>query len=46
MDVGDYTTSSNRSLDERVEFFVTTNSELQVTGSNALHAEVLRGITG
>ena len=35
---------SNGGADERVEFFVSTDSELQVAGSNALHFEILRGV--
>ena len=38
MDVGDDAASSNSGLDERVQLFVTTNGELEVTRSDALHA--------
>lgn len=44
MDVGNDTTASNGSLDQSVQLFVTADSQLQVTGSDALHLKILRGI--
>ena len=44
VDVGNDTTASNGSLDKGIKFFVTANSKLQVTGSNALDLEVLAGV--
>lgn len=39
MDVGDHTTTGNSGLNEAVEFFVTSNSELKMAGSNSLDLE-------
>jgi len=44
VDVGNDTTASNGSLDKSIKFFVTADSELQVTGSDALDLEVLAGV--
>ena len=44
VDVRDHTAASNGGLDQSVELFVTADSQLQVTGSDALDLEVLRGI--
>lgn len=41
MDVRDDSAASNSRLDQGVQLFVATNSQLQVTGRDALHAEVL-----
>jgi len=46
VDVGQDTTTSNRSSDEQVELFVSSDSELQVTGSDTLDSEILGGVTG
>ena len=46
MDVGDHTTASDGGLDQSVEFLVAADSELKVTGSNALHLKVLAGVAG
>ena len=40
------TTTSDRRLDERVEFFVTTDGELKVTRSDTLHFKILGSVTG
>ena len=45
MDVRDDTTSSNGGLDQSVQFFVTTDGQLQMTGSDTLHFEILGGVT-
>lgn len=37
VDVRDHTTAGDGSLDEGVELLVTTDGELQVAGSDALH---------
>ena len=41
VDVGDHTTASNGSLDERIKFFVTADSQLQVTWRDSFHLQVL-----
>ena len=41
VDVGDHTTTSNGSLDERIKFFVAADSQLQVTWRDSLHLQVL-----
>lgn len=46
VNVRDDTTSSDGSLNESVEFFVSSNSELQVSGGNSLHLEVLASVAG
>lgn len=38
------TSSSNCCLDKRVQLFVTTDGELQVTGSDTLHLQVFGGV--
>ena len=45
MNVGDNTTSGNSCLNESVELFVATDSELQVTRSYALDLEVFAGVS-
>ena len=46
MDVRDHTAARNGGLDERVELLVTTNGELQVAWSDALHLEILGSVSG
>lgn len=45
MDVWDDTTAGNGSLDEGIEFFVTSNGELQMSGCNSLHLKVLASVS-
>ena len=45
VDVGNDTTTGNRSLDQSVELLVTADGELQVTRSYSLHLEVLAGVS-
>ena len=40
MDVGDHTTTSNGSLDQSGEFFISANGQLQVARSDSLHLQV------
>ena len=44
VDVGDHTTTSNGSLDERIKFFITANGQLQVAWRDSLYLQVLAGI--
>jgi hypothetical protein len=44
VDVREDTTKGNRGADERVEFFVSADSQLQVAGGNALDFEILGGV--
>ena len=46
MNVRNHTSTGNGSLDEGIEFFISTNGELQVTRSDTLDLEVLAGISG
>ena len=46
VDVGDNTTTGDGGLDQVVQFFVTANGELQVTGGDALHAEIAGSVSG
>ena len=46
MDVRDHTTSSNGSLDQSIEFFVTADSQLEVTRSYSLHLQVFASVAG
>ena len=46
MDVGDDAAASDGRLDERVELLISADRELQVTGSDALHLEVLARVAG
>jgi len=46
VDVGDHTTASDGSLDQGVELLVTSDSKLQMSGSNSLDLQVLGGVTG
>ena len=41
VDVRDNTTSSNSGLDESVKFFITSDGEQQVSGSDSLNLEIL-----
>lgn len=45
VDVGNDTSSSNCCLDKGVQLLVTTDGQLQVTGSDTLHLQVFGGIT-
>lgn len=45
MDVRDHTTTGDGGLDEGVELLVTTDSELQVAGSDTLDFQVLAGVS-
>lgn len=40
VDVGDDTATCNSSLDKLVQLFITTDSKLQMAGSDALHLQV------
>jgi len=42
--VGNNSTAGDSSLDKGIKFFVTANSKLQVTGSDALDPEILAGV--
>lgn len=44
VDVGNDTSSSNCCLDEGVQLLITTDGELQMTGSDTLHLQVFGGI--
>ena len=44
VDVGDHTTASNGSLDERIKFFVAANGQLQVAWRDSLHLQVLASV--
>jgi len=46
VDVRDHTTTSNSGLDQGVELFIASNSELQMSRSNSLNLEILRGVAG
>ena len=46
MNVWNDTTSSNCSLDEDIEFLVSSDCQLQVSGGNSSHLEVFGGISG
>lgn len=46
MHVGDDTTTSDGGLDKGVQLLITTDGELQVTGSDTLHLEILGSIAG
>lgn len=45
VNVRNHTTSSNSSLDESIQLFVTTNGELQMPGCDTLHLEILASVT-
>ena len=40
--MGNHTTAGNGCLDERVQFLVSPDGQLQVPGSDALHFQILR----
>uniref|UniRef100_A0A0E9WDE8 Uncharacterized protein n=1 Tax=Anguilla anguilla TaxID=7936 RepID=A0A0E9WDE8_ANGAN len=42
--MGDHTSTGDGGLDERVQLFVPTDGQLQVTRSDALHLQILRGV--
>jgi len=44
VDVGDDAAAGDGRLDERVQLFVSTNGQLQVTRSDTLHLQVLRSV--
>ena len=46
MDMRNDTTAGNGGLDEGVQFFVTTDGKLQMSGSDTLHLQILGGVTG
>ena len=46
MDMGDNTSSSNCSSDQVVEFLITSDSKLQVSGGDSLYFKVLAGVAG
>lgn len=45
MDVREDSSSGNSGSDERVELLVASDRELQMTGRDSLHAEILRSVT-
>lgn len=45
MDVRNNTTAGDGRLDQRVQLFVTSDGQLQVTGCDTLHLEILRGVS-
>jgi hypothetical protein len=45
VDVRNNTTPGNGSLDQGIQFLITANSELQMTGSDTLHLKILGGVT-
>lgn len=46
VDVRDDTTAGDRRLDQTVQFFVSADGKLQVTGSDTLHLQILGGVAG
>jgi len=44
VDVGDDSASGDGRLDQGVQLLVTTNGQLQVTGSDTLHLQILGGV--
>ena len=46
VDVGNDTTTGDGGLDQGVELFITTDSQLQVAGSDPLHLQVFAGVSG
>ena len=46
VDVGDNTTTGDGSLDKSIKLLVTADSELEMSGGDALHLQVLAGVTG
>ena len=45
MDVGDNTTTSNGSLDQSIQFFVSPDSQLQVTRCDTLDLQIFAGVS-
>ncbi len=45
MDVGDHTTAGDSSLDQGIEFLVSSDGKLQMSWSNSLDLQVLGGVT-
>lgn len=45
VDVGNDTTSGDGGLDQGVELFISTDSQLQVAGSYSLHLQVFAGVS-
>ena len=45
VDVGDDSSTGNGSLDEEVEFLVSTDGQLKMSGSDSSHLEVLGSIS-
>jgi hypothetical protein len=45
VNMGDHTAASNGGLDKGVELLISTDGELKVTGSDALHLKILRRVT-
>lgn len=41
VDVGDDSTASNGGLDEEIEFFVTSDGKLKMSGGDSSHLEIL-----
>ena len=46
MDMRDDTTTSNGRLDQRIQFFVSTDGKLQMTGGDPFYFQILAGIPG
>ena len=46
MNVRDHTTASNGGLDESVELFITSDSELEVSRGDSFHLEILASVSG
>ncbi len=46
VDVRDDATASDGSLNQGVQLFVTTDGQLQVTGGDTLHLQILGSVTG
>ena len=45
MDVGDDTSASDGSLDQGVKFFVSSDSQLQVSGGDSLDLQILGSVS-
>jgi len=46
VDVRDHTTTGDGSLDKGIKFFVTADSQLEMSGGDALDLQVFAGVTG
>merc|ERR1712122_124635 len=46
VDVGDDSTASNGGLDQGVQLLVSPDGELEMSGGDPLHLEILTGVTG